>query len=208
MKRTLIIGTILSLMAFTAQADIFGFDTVTTNSPFNSAVAGQLFMDTTVTDIGESSVSFTNTGPLASTVTEIYFGSNEELNLNLDFITSSSLGVDFDISGASPENPPGMDEFGNWWTITIAAAEANPPPAANGIDPLEYLDLQISYGGLLSFSQLIQLGQLQVALHVVSMPDGESDTFVNGTDVIPEPASIALIGVTGLLLAFVRRRFI
>ena len=208
MKRTLLIGSILSLLAVTVQADMFGFDTVTTNSPFNSSVASQLFMDANEIGAGSSSVAFTNVGPLASTVTEIYFGSDEELNLNLDSILYQCPGVDFDISGATPANPPGMDDFGNWWTITIAAAEATPSPAANGIDPFECLELQVSYDGLFSFSELIQLGQLQVALHVTGLPDGESDTFVNDTVVIPEPASLVLIGSSGSLLAFIRRRFV
>ena len=208
MKRTLLIGTILSLMAITVHADLFGFDTVTTNSPYRGAVAGQMFMDANALGAGMSSVAFTNIGLLASTVTEIYFGSNESLNLNLDSILYECVGVDFDISGATPENPPGFEEFGNWWSITIAAAEAENPQAHKGIDPFECLALQISYDGAFSFSELIQLGQLQVALHVTGMPDGESDTFVNDTIVIPEPASLALIGISGLLLGFVRRRFI
>ena len=208
MKRTLLIGSILSLMALTVHADIFGFDTVTTNSPLNSTIAGQMFMDANVMGAGMSSVGFTNIGPLASTVTEIYFGSDEALNLNLDSLIYCSPGVDFDITGATPANPPGMNDFGNWWTITIAAAEATQSPAQNGIDPFECLELQVSYDGSLSFSELIQFGQLQVALHVISLPDGESETFVNGTEVIPEPASLVLIGVSGSLIAFVRRRFI
>lgn len=207
MKRKLLIASIIALAAVTAQADIFGFDTVTTNSPYNSAVAGQLFMDANELGAGMSSVMFTNIGSWASTVTEIYFGSDEELNLNLDSILYQCAGVDFDISGATPANPPGMNDFGNWWTITIAAAEATPPPADHGIDPYECLNLKVMYDGAFSFSELIQLGQLQVAMHVTGQPDGESDTFVNDTVVIPEPASLVLIGASGLLLTFARRRF-
>lgn len=190
------------------HADMFGFDTVTTNSPFREAVADQLFMDTSSLGAGFSSVMFTNTGPLPSTVTEIYFGSDMALNLQLDAIIShTDPGVDFTITGASPQNPPGWGGFGSWWTVTIAAAEATSPPAQNGIDPLEYLTLQVSYDGTSTFSQLIQFGQLQVAMHVTSLPDGNSDTFVNTTEIVPEPASLVLIGSAGALLALVRRRF-
>jgi hypothetical protein len=103
-----------------------------------------------------------------------------------------------------------MKDFGTWWTITIAAAEATPPPAKNGIDPLEYLTLQVSYDSSSSLSEMIQLGQLQVAMHVTGQPDGESDTFVNGiaTTVIPEPSAFLLIGCSASFVIFIRRRFL
>jgi hypothetical protein len=195
-------------VASAVHADVFGYDTVTTNSSYRGDVADQLFMDATAMGVGMSSVAFTNVGSLASSVTEIYFGSDEALNLNLDSVIYCSPGVDFNITGASPENPPGMNDFGTWWTITIAAAEASQPAAQNGIGPLECLDLQVSYSGTSSFAELIQYGQLQVALHVTGQPDGESDTFVNNTYIVPEPASLLLIGSAGLLIGFVRRLFV
>lgn len=211
MKHLITAAVALSL-ATVAQADIFGFDTVTTNSSFNSATASQLFMETDVLGIGSSSVTFTNIGPLASSITEIYFGSDQALNLNLDSILMQCPGVDFNISGANPKNPPGMDDFGNWWTITIAAAEAASPPSMKGINPYECLSLEVSYDGALTFSELVQFGQLQVALHVTGQADGDSDTFVSGStaipEIVPEPASAILIGVSGVLITFVRKRFI
>ena len=210
MKKSLLTIALAGLSAVAVQADLFGFDTVTTNSSYRGAVASQLFMETTELATGLSSVMFTNIGPLASTVTEVYFGSDEALDLNLDSIIFQCPGVDFDITGAKPANPPGMNDFGNWWTITIAAAEASNPPAQKGIDPLECINLQVSYSGSSSLSELIQFNQLQVALHVTGLPDFQSDTFVNGNDpytVIPEPSSIILLGVAGILGFFVRRRF-
>jgi hypothetical protein len=197
----------------TVRADVFAFDTVTTNSPNRQDIADQLFMDASVIGAGQSSVMFTNTGPYSSAITEIYFGSDVEpatLGLSIDSIISSSGGVDFTINGATPENPPGWEEFPFWWSVTIAAAESEPPPSQNGIDPLEYLELDLSYNGSLSLSQLLQLGQLQVALHVVNMGEGGeySDTFVNDTTVVPEPASLLLLGTAGSFIAFMRRRLL
>ena len=188
--------------ALPVHADIFGFSNITTNSPDPDSIAAQLYMD-----VNAASVAFTNTGPAASTVTEIYFGSDlTTLNLSIDSATSCSDGVSFDISGANPSNPPGFEEFENWWSITIAAAENN-PPNSNGIDPYECLELGLSYTSSSTLSELIASGELQVALHVRNI--GEySDTFVNDTTVIPEPASIVLLGSVGSLLGFVRRRFV
>jgi hypothetical protein len=208
MKRTLQIGIALALMAVTVQADMFGFGTITTNSPNREAIAGQLFMDVNSLTAASSSITFTNTGPSDSSISEIYFGSDlTTLNLSIDSVLSSSAGVSFDISGASPANPPGFEEFANWWSITIAAAESESPGTShNGINPFEYLELGLSYTSGSTLSELIQTGELQVALHVISI--GEySDTFVNDTTVIPEPASLILMGSVGSLLGFVRKRF-
>lgn len=198
------------LTVLTVRAELFGFDTVTTNSPNRETIAGQLFIDANVIGAGLSSVIFINTGSADSTISEIYFGSAlTTLNLSIDSIISSSFGVDFIIEGANPSNPPGFQEFANWWSLTIAAAESTPPPVKNGIDPYEYLELKLSYdAGGSSLVELIQSGEVQVALHVSGI--GEySDTFVNNdATVIPEPASLVLLVGTSSLFTFVRRRFI
>ena len=141
-KRMLTCAVVL-LSALTVRAELFGFDTVTTNSPNREAIADQLFMDANAIDTGLSSVIFTNTGPADSTITEIYFGSDlTTLDLNIDSVISCSDGVLFTINGANPSNPPGFEEFANWWSVTIAAADTAPPPSQNGINPLEYLELK------------------------------------------------------------------
>lgn len=195
------------LTVLTVRAELFGFDTVTTNSPNREAIADQLFMETT----GLSSLLFSNTGSADSAITEIYFGSDlTTLNLNIDSIISSSSGVNFTIDGANPQSPPGWEEFANWWSVTIAAAESEPPPAQNGINPYEYLELGLSYTSGTSLAELIQSGDVQVALHVTGLGNGGefSDTFVNDTTVVPEPASLALLLGTSSMIVFVRRRFI
>jgi hypothetical protein len=206
MKRTLQIGIALALMAVTVQADIFGFETITTNSPNREAIADQLFMDANTLSATSSSLAFTNAGPSDSSIAAIYFGSDlTTLNLTIDSVIACSPGVSFDI-GSNPGNPPGFEEFANWWSITIASADAEPPPSHNGINPYECLELGMSYTSGSTLSELIQTGELQVALHVIDI--GEySDTFVNDTTVIPEPASLILMGSVGSLLGFVRKRF-
>lgn len=200
-----IIGLVLCMSAV-VRADIFGFDTITTNAPNREVIASQLYMDANTLSASTSSLTFTNTGPSDSSVAAIYFGSDlTTLNLSIDSMISCSAGVSFDIN-ANPSNPPGFEEFANWWSITIASADADAPPSKNGIDPYECLELGMSYTSSSTLSELIQSGELQIALHVISI--GEySDTFVNDTTVIPEPASLILLGSVGSMLGFVRRRF-
>lgn len=205
-----LITLIILLTALTVRADIFAFDTVTTNAPNRQDIADQLFMDANVIGAGNSSLMFANTGPNPSSISEIYFGSDVDpatLGLSVDSVNSCSIGVDFDITGANPANPPGWEEFPFWWSVTIAAIESTEPPVQNGVNPYECLELDISYNGSLSLSQLLQTGQLQVALHVIG--NGEySDTFVNDTTVVPEPASLLLLGTAGAFMAFMRRRLL
>ena len=207
---SLFIGLTL-LAGISAHADFFGFSAVTTNAPQRDAVANQLFMDVTTWDAAHSGILFTNTGPMSSSISEIYIGSAlTTLDLTIDSVVNSSPGVKYDISGSSPFNPPGWEDFGSWWTVTIAAAESEPPPSSKGVNPYEFLELGISYDSVSSFSELLQSGEVQVAMHVISI--GEySDTFQNGTNtltVIPEPTSLLLIGISGTLIAFVRRRLV
>jgi len=212
MKRVIYIGVIALCLAVPVRADMFGFNTTTTTNMQNrELIADQLFMDVNDIAAGFASVLFTNNGPVASTISEIYFGSYLALDLLITAVTSCDSNVDFTIENVKPTDPPGST-MGNWWSITIASAEPLPPPAVNGIDPFECLMMDLSYNSSLSISELLSSGQLQVALHVISI-DGisntgsYSDSFVNdSTSVVPEPASMVLIGVSGSFIAFVRRR--
>jgi hypothetical protein len=195
-------------MAVTVWADKFGFGNITTNAPNREVIAGQLFMDANTLSDTSSSITFTNTGPSPSSISEIYFGSNlTTLDLNIKSAISYSPGVLFDISGAHPANPPGWDEFSHWWSVTIASAESESPTSKNGINPYECLEMELSYNSSSTLSELIQSGDVQVALHVISI-GAYSDTFVNESTLIPEPASLMLMGSAACVLGFVRRRFI
>ena len=207
MKKILYSSAIALLMVITVWADEFGFGSITTNASNRDMIAGQLFMEANTLDDTTSSILFTNTGPSLSSISEIYFGSKlTTLNLNIESAISGSPGVLFDISGARPANPPGLEEFSNWWSVTIASAESKAPTSRNGINPYEYFEMELSYNSSLTLSELIQSGEVQVALHVISIGD-YSDTFVNGTSVIPEPASLILMGSAGCVIGFARRRF-
>lgn len=214
MKHLLIISTVAILSGAAVYADYFAFTSITANAPQREIVADQLFIGVNTLDTNHSGVLFTNIGPEASSITEVYFGSNLELlSLNIDSELGSSIDVNFRIDGAHPSNPPGAQEFANWWMITVAAAESVPQSggqAKNGISPLEYLELQLSYSSDSTLSELLQAGEVQVAMHVTALDGGYSDTFVNtqSATLIPEPASALLIGISGVLFAFVRRRFV
>ena len=129
MKRLVLISIFAAVAVVSVQADYFGFNPITTNAPNRDAIGDQLFMSVSTLSATDSGVLFTNIGPASSSISEIYFGSNlTALDLNIESILASSPGVVFDITGATPPNPPGWNEFANWWSVTIAAAESTEHP--------------------------------------------------------------------------------
>ena len=89
-----------------AQADIYGFQGLTANDIADVATGeAQLFVE--VTDLGSSQVmfTFTNTGPNASSITDVYFDDGTLLGIaslvDSDDGTGGDAGVDFS-EGASP----------------------------------------------------------------------------------------------------------
>jgi len=205
MHRKLIFGAIALFMVCSVKAEVFGFNRITSNATTN--VANQFFMDVSDIDTGYARVVFTNAGPVTTSISEIYFGSHSDSDaLAISSVTSSDSGVKFTIGNVKPSSPPGIDK-NNW--VTLAAAQASSPASQNGINPYEWLIMDLNYDGGPSFVDLISNGQIQVALHITSIDGGASDTFVNDTSVtvIPEPASLILIGTSGSFIAFIRRRF-
>jgi len=205
MQRMLYLGAIALFMVSSASAAIFGFNRITSNS--DTDVADQFFIDVNDTGTGAARVVISNAGSLPSSIAEIYFGSSSDSHaVAINSVTSLDDGVDFRIGAVQPSSPPGINK--NAW-VTLAAAQALAPSSQNGVNPSESLIMDLSYDGGVSFAQLLSDGQLQVALHVISIAGGNSDTFVNNASVtvVPEPASMILIGSSGVFIAFARRRF-
>jgi len=200
------------LLLSVAHAGIIGFDTVTSNSPNAGSIAEQLIIETTELDAGLASIKIHNTGPADSTIAKIYFGTySTELNLNVTAIPGSSIGVEFYIEDyTKATRPPGWNEAGgSWWSTTVGAVSSLNPAPKNGINPHEYLELELTYDSPLSLTDLILSGDVQAAVHVVSIGQ-YSDTFVTQTDTtpIPEPASVVLFGAAATTIAVIRRRFV
>ena len=203
MKRYIIAVTLI-LATVSARAELFSFDAITSTDPFNPAIGeSQLFMDVRETD-GAVSITFTNTGPQLSTIAEIYFDSPDvepPLNLTLDQIINTP-GVNFIEGARPPELPSGrLFEF----CADLASEATN--PAQTGIDPNEYLVLEMSYTHPpYSFIDLLKTGELRVGLHVVSMgTSAGSESFINN---IPEPSTALLLGFVALVGRSYRRIFV
>jgi hypothetical protein len=195
----LFVGALLSVAAFAAHAALtYSFNCITFDSAGNCGI-GSAQLDLTVSDGGNGKVNFlfTNTGPQASSITDLYFDWKTPALALTEGALTQSAGVSFGW-GATPTDLPA----GN--TIAFSSdlgLDSNVPTQPSGVNPGEWLN--IAFAG--SFDQLVaglHSGQLLVGLHVQGFANGGSESFVS----VAEPPMHAML-LSGLfLLGFTLRR--
>lgn len=210
-----LLASIMLMVGVAASpAEIFSFYAITANDPSGVTQTigeSQLFMEVTIAGSGLANFAFTNTGPSASTITEVYFDAPDttpSLDLGLAGIVNGA-GVQFYEGKITPSNLPGggslIDPF-----VSDVGAGAEQPSAHKGVDPYEYVLLEMSYNSSYDLLDMLRDEELRIGLHVTSMGNGSySESFINNSfeSNIPEPASLILFGATASVVAFVRRRF-
>lgn len=190
----------LLLSATPSAAATLGFGCISNNSPANCTIAeAQLAVDVTDAGGGQVLFTFTNLGPAASSITDVYFDDGSLLAIAL---VNNVPGVDFS-QLASPSNlPAGNMASPPFETTAGFSADSNPPTQPNGVNPGETLSIHFTLQGIQTYSDVLAElsdGRLRIGIHVQGFADGGSESLVN----VPEPASIALLGLAAL--AFVRR---
>ena len=193
----------LLLVAGPAYAVTYSFQEITNNSPIN--VGAQLSVDVTSV-VGGVQFKFQNTGPLASSIADIYFDNTGAfLGAPLTIIGDSGAGVAFGL-GASPGNLPGGNTVG--FTATAGfMADSDSPVAPNGINPGEGLTLQTALGAGQTFStitQALDTGTLRIGLHLQALSDGQSESYISSP--VPEPEIYAMLGAGLGLMGWAARR--
>ena len=234
MRKLLLVPAVMvglvTLPATQAEAVEYGFYCVTNNGGC-SILESQITVE--IADGGSGSVDFTfdNSGPTASSITDVYFndasanpanGSNPDSTIG-DFFDWTSMSLSDSGSGVSfstdctPGDPPGANGFTD---PAGACADAQSPVASNGVNPGESLTVNVELLAGQTFAELIEAideGLFSVGLHVQAigtqsvseaglLDDGDTDGDGGGDDVIvAEPASLLLLG-SGLLVAGARLR--
>jgi len=201
---------LVPLIGMNASADpiTYGFYNISNNNPLNADIGeAQLFVD--VSSAGNQ-VAFQlyNTGPLASSITDIYFDDGVLLG-----IASINNGPNVAFSqGASPSDlPSGNNAVPPFETTPGFSADSDPPTQLNGVNPNEWVqiifDLQIGKTYAMLLADLAS-GALRIGIHVQGFADGGSESFINNPNPVPEPATLLLLG-SGLigLAGVARRRF-
>lgn len=193
--------------AGSVHAATYSFEAITNNNAVDVAI-GEAQLSVDVTDpLGANNVLFTfkNTGPFASSITDIYF--DDGTLLALSTITNGP-GVDFSV-GAAPGNLPGGNALSPAFNNTAGfASDSNPPTQPNGVNPGEWVSILFTLQSGQEFNTVLddlQSGALRIGIHVQGFATGGSESFVH-TSPIPEPEIYAMLGLGLGLMGWVGRR--
>lgn len=192
------------MQAAPASAVLIGFDCLTNNLAGDCTIGeAQLFVDVTDAGGGQVSFYFTNTGPAASSITDVYFDDGSLLGIAT---INQAVGVSF-AQGASPPNLPGGEEADPDFETTAGfLADSDPPVQPNGVNPGEWLEIVFNLVGGGTFADVLSEltdGTLRIGIHVQGYGSGGSESLINVP--APEPGTLALVGL-GMAAIASRRR--
>lgn len=205
-SRLLFLASIL-LVSSNASAAMLGFDCITDNIA-NDCASGEAQLSVNVTDAGNDQVRFlfSNSGPDALFISDIYFDNGEPGSTlaSIDAL-EEMMGVDFQTPIPGMGDLPGGNTIG--FNTTTNLETNNAPGSANGIDPGEMLGVLINLVMGQTFADVLSElanGDLRIGIHVQGFLPNGSESFVNTP--VPVPAAIWFLGTGLLALAGVSRK--
>ncbi len=206
-----VLGFLLSFLSVSAQANVTGvtysFQHVLEQGEIGTNTDGaigeaQLFMG--VSDTGSDTLfTFTNTGPFACSITDVYFSGGGILS-SITGIDNSDPGVLFS-EGAAPGNLPGGNAVVPPFT-SVLSADSDEPVMTNGVNPGESLGIAFDLVSGYLYTDVIDSlcdGSLRVGLHVQGYEDGGSESFTNN---IPAPGACGMAAIGIGIVNWLRRR--
>ena len=196
----------LLLSAVTVQAETYAFSPIHyAANEFAQNVGGQLFLEVTDSAEGSASLTFMNAGSFGSEIREIYFYTSNDLDPSATITLNSIMngpGVLFDDGGRNGVNPSSLPAGS---TLLPEYSVATAVDSRQGVAPGEYLTLTLDYAHPHhDLIDMLHSGELLVGIHAAKIQAVSSVSYLN---VIPEPTSVLLIGLTASSYLFVRRRF-
>ena len=205
MIRSMFTALIIAVLAVSsAHAVIYDFEVFTTNGAYSFDLDG-LYVDVTN---GEGYVDFTfyNDSSVQSSVTGLFF--DDGSLLGIDSITNGP-GTDFVYPRTLGEFPAGHLLAPPFVADRQFNAGASNPVPMKGINEGDTanewvtITFALENGGTLEdVIAELNSGALRIGVHIISLPDGTSESAI----LVPEPATMGLLGLGGLLLMRRRRR--
>ena len=198
------------------SANALTFGTCITNNNAANCVTGGQYSVTVTDPAGSNNVLFTfsNAGPIASSITDIYF--DDGTLLALSTITNGA-GTSFNDPATPGDLPGGNNASPPFVTTQDFSADSTAPTQPNGINPGESMSILFTLQSGQEFQTVLDDladGDLRIGIHVQAIgATGGSESFVccggtpGGVAVtatgVPEPSTLVLFGAG--LLAFARR---
>jgi hypothetical protein len=216
-KKTFIAANILAFFLFCASVEAgptYSFIHIVESGDGPTQLAdgaigeGQLFLEVDDPNPSDGQIDFifTNIGPEASSITDVYFDDGNLLSIAS--ITNTPNLVQFS-QLASPSNLPGGNNLSPPFVNTAGfSVDSDPPTQLLGVNPGEFLGItfDLQAGGVLDdIINELASGALRIGIHVQGYDSGGSESFVNN-EVIPAPGAILLGSIGVGFVGWLRRR--
>ncbi len=202
----LLAGVVFLIGAMPVQAGVLGFYNISGNNACNAGIGiAQLSVEVTDPGTGQALFTFTNEGPLASSICDVYF--DDGTLLGIASIDDSLSGVSFSQWARPHDLPAGTKADPAFETTVGFSADSDSPVCPNGVDPGEYLGILFNLKTSMGFDDVLadlENRDLRIGIHVQGFPNGGSESFINrpyvpggsgGGDPVPEPATMLLVGI-------------
>ena len=183
-------------------ATLYTFEIFTTNGSYSDDPGVSLWMEVS-NGAGVAEFTFYNNSTVDSSIARIYFDDGTLLGItNLTYSSGVQINEVYPGPGNLPSggmlDPPFVADR----EFSIGGEAA---PSQNGIDNIgEWVKITfdlVNGGTLDDVIGELNSGELRVGVHLMAFPDGSSESAIG---VIPEPASVLLLGLGALVL--LRRR--
>jgi hypothetical protein len=189
-----------SAHATTEQWYSFDISCSNTNAANVATGAAQLFVRVSEgPGANQATFRFVNTGPNASSITDIYF--DDGSLLGLASIADSGAGVDFSQFASPPNLPAGNDCTPDFEVTAGFLADSNPPTQPNGVNaPAEWLDITFNLQGGQTFDDVVAelgTGALRIGIHVQGFANGGSESFINSPSTAVNLSSLGATAARG-----------